>query len=184
MSNGSNRPQSKPQQIRKPAPKDKLPTPEEVEKAINDADMDTLDRALYNDQGKVAPVDVRASPGFVEDAPDLNIVKRRMETEVDLIKADLVVSSPGNDLKDLAKSIPDPVVEAAMQENHRSGPSYLELKAMYEAEKTKAEEAGEMLNMVRTVINNPFHRYGQFVDSIPLGRALKMEKVWQPKASS
>jgi hypothetical protein len=172
MTNRSNISGNKPQQVRKPVPKETLPTPAEVEKAIKDQDMDAVEAALYNDQGKLAP------------------------SQVDTMSADLIDGD--SELKKLAKDIePDRNIEMQLRTlhasktveelegavNHRSGMSYSELKEAYEEQKTKAEEAGEMLNAVRTVINNPFHRYGQFVDSIPLGRALKMEKVWQPKES-
>jgi hypothetical protein len=184
MTNRSNISGNKPQQVRKPVPP-KAKSEEEI-----------LDEARYAEMGKVAPTNVRASAELVGDA-GLEEVRDELQLRADELKAELVVSSPSNNLKDLAKTIDqdrilgDQVQQAhakSIEEleeavNHRSGMSYSELKAAYEEYKLKAEEAGEMLNAVRTVINNPFHRYGQFVDSIPLGRALKMEKVWQPKES-
>jgi alpha-L-fucosidase len=144
----------------KPAVKETLPTPAEVDKAFQDQDMDAIDKALYNEQGKLAP------------------------SQVDQISADLVVSEGDTGLKELAKTIDIAKLEAAEAAvNHRSGMSYTDLKAAYEEEKAKAEAAGELLNKARIIINNPFHRYGQFVDSVPLGEALGMKKVWQPKES-
>jgi hypothetical protein len=173
MTNRSNISGNKPQQSRKPTPaegvkspgqidtvkdmREVIKTPEQLDEHIRQQELEALDAEHYAQQGKVPP----------PPAQD-----------------ELLVSSGDTGLKELAKTIDIARLEAAEEAvNHRSGMSYSELKAAYEEYKVKAEEAGEMLNAVRTVINNPFHRYGQFVDSIPLGRALKMEKVWQPKES-
>jgi hypothetical protein len=146
-----------------------IKTPEQLDEHIRQTELEKLDEAHYAEQGKVPPP---AQGEVLEgDAVALEHLRGR-----------------ANDLKDLAKTIdPEriPIVSIDDEEkvNHRSGPSYLDLKAMYEEEKAKAEAAGELLNKARIIINNPFHRYGQFVDSVPLGEALGMKKVWQPKES-
>jgi hypothetical protein len=146
-----------------------IKTPEQLDEHIRQTELEKLDAAHYAEQGKVPP-----------------------PAQGDILEGDAVALEDlqvrANNLKDLAKTIdPEriPVVSIEDEEkvNHRSGPSYLDLKAMYEEEKAKAEAAGELLNQARIVVNNPFHRYGQFVDSEPLGKALGMEKVWQPKGS-